>query len=89
MRLAVVSEAIEGSAEVLHTSSTLPLPLSLTLNAYDSSRPVFCSVRVKKAWCGRLAFLPSVVVRIIFRVSEAPSGISVDRGASALSLTRE
>lgn len=55
------------------TTSTLPLPLSFTLNGNDSSRPVVGSWRVRKAWCGFFPVLPSVAVRTIFSVSEAGS----------------
>lgn len=68
------------------TSSTLPLPLSLMLRANESSRPVAGSVRVRKAWCGRLGFLPSTVVRTIFKVSWAPRTTGFSSGDLGLNL---
>ena len=56
------------------------------LKIKDSSRPEASSVSVRNAWCGRLAFFPSVVVRIILRVSAALRGISLDSGELTLNL---
>ena len=62
----------------LRTTSTLALPLSFTLNENDSSSPDMDSCKVRKAWCGLLPVFPSVVVRMILRVSAALSVIALD-----------
>lgn len=68
------------------TKETLPLPLSLTVRTKDSSSPLVGSVKVRKAWCGRFAVVPSTVVRSIFSESVAPSDTVFARGLVALSL---
>ena len=68
------------------TRETLPLPLSLTLSTNDSSNPLAGSVRLRKAWCGRFAVVPSTVVRSSFNESVAPSVTVLARGLVALSL---
>ncbi len=68
------------------TTSTLPLPLSLTLNTNESSSPVEGSRSVKNAWCGLLASLSSVVVRMTFSVSEAPKDNAAESGAPGVNL---
>lgn len=60
------------------TTSIFALPLSLTLNANDSSKPVEASCNVRKAWCGLFPVPPSVVVRTILRVSAASSAIAFE-----------
>ena len=68
------------------TKETLPLPLSLTLNTKDSSSPVVGSVKVRNAWCGRFALVPSRVVRSSFNESVAPKVTLFASGVVALSL---
>ena len=72
----------------LHTRSTFPLPLSFTLSTNDSSKPVVGSVRVRKAWCGRLAVFPSTVVRSSFNESDAPNDTDLLSGVEGLSLEK-
>lgn len=72
---------------MLLTRFTLPFPLSFTLKRNDSSTPVVGSVRVRKAWCGLVAFLPSTVVSWSFSVSVAPSETDFDSGDVGLSLS--
>ena len=60
------------------TTSTFALPLSFTLNGNVSSSPDMGSCKVTKAWCGLLPVFPSVVVRMILRVSAALSVIALD-----------
>lgn len=43
-------------------------------------------MRRRKAWCGRLVDLPSCVVRMILRLSVAPSLTEDERGLSGVSL---
>jgi hypothetical protein len=59
------------------------------LSTKDSSRPVVGSVRVRNAWCGRFAVLPSVVVRSSFKVSVAPNETALGNEAMGLSLQLE
>lgn len=72
--------------DVVPTSETLPLPLSLTLSTNDSSSPLAGSVRVRKAWCGRFAVFPSTAVSSTFSASVAPSVTAFESGDVALSL---
>lgn len=68
------------------TRLKLPFPLSLTLRRNDSSTPVVGSVRVRKAWWGRVAFFPSTVVSWSFSESVAPRDTDFESGDVALSL---
>lgn len=71
---------------ILHTKATFALPLSFTLSTKDSSSPVVGSVRVRNAWCGRFAVLPSRVVRSSFSESVASSDTDLPKGVEGLSL---
>jgi hypothetical protein len=68
------------------TKLTFPFPVPFMLRTKDSSRPVEGSVRVRNAWCGRFAVLPSVVVSCSFNVSVAPNEIALGNEAMGLSL---
>lgn len=71
------------------TSSTLPLPFSLIVNANEISKPVTDSARRRKAWCEGLAVLPSFTVRSNFNVSDEPKLMGLDNVLWATSLSRE
>lgn len=79
-------EWVGDGEEEGRTTSTLPLPVSLTCSANESSRPDAGSVRVRKAWCGRLAVLPSRAVRRILRVSVVPRVTGLLSGVEGVSL---
>lgn len=64
----------------VRTMSSLPLPVSLMLKAKASWRLLFCSLRVRNAWCGLFPLRPSVVVRTILRVSAAERVTAEERG---------
>lgn len=66
----------------------MPFPLSFTLTTKESSKPVFGSVRVRNAWCGRFAVPPSTVLRTSFNVSAGPSDTGFPRSVEGLSLKR-
>lgn len=71
------------------TISSLPFPVSFTLNPYASCSPVSCSVKVRNAWCGFFPLRPSVVVRTILRVSAALRVTAEESGEVAESLVEE
>jgi hypothetical protein len=56
------------------------------LSTKDSSKPVVGSLRVRNAWCGRFAALPSVVVSCSFNMSVALNEIALGNEAMGLSL---
>jgi hypothetical protein len=78
--------ALVLSSMETHTKSTLPFPLSFTLSTKDSSKPVVGSDRVRNAWCGRVAFFPSVVVSCSFSVSLAANDTDLDNGVDGFNL---
>lgn len=63
-----------------HTTSIFALPFSFTLNGKDSCSPLSCSLKVKKAWCGRAPDFPSFVVKEI--LSESPAESANDEDVS-------
>lgn len=67
----------------IRTMSTFALPLSLMLNANDSSKPVSTSCRVRKAWCGLLPVLPSCAVRTTFNDDDAESVMGEEEDTAA------
>ena len=69
-----------------YTNSTLALPLSLTLKGKEVSSPDAVSSRLRNAWCGRFAALPSCVVRMTFNVSCAPKVTALDTALDSESL---
>lgn len=66
--------------------STTPRPVSLSSRGKGASRPDSVSLRIKKAWCGRLALSPFLAVKMTLRVSLAPRERAVLRGDVALNL---
>lgn len=67
--------------------SSFALPVSFTLNANDSSRPVLSSRSVRKAWCGLLPLLPSCAVSMT--LSEAAAGTATGALIGALDANLE
>lgn len=72
----------EPEAALTRTISNLALPVSFTLNANDSSKPVLSSCSVRKAWCGLLPLFVSCVVRRT--LSAAPAGTTTGALIGAL-----
>ena len=70
----------------VRTKSTLPLPDSFTANGYEMSSWEEGSCSRRKAWCDLFAVLPSCVVRMILRLSEAPNLTGLDKGLPGVSL---
>lgn len=71
-----------------HTNSNRDLPFSLTVNGYEISSPVCESFNKRKAWCGRFAELPSLVVKVTRNVSAPANETAFDSGLEEVNLMK-